>query len=490
PKAERVNGNGRSHRHGDGLARATGLNEPSRMSGKQSGLTFLTEQGNAERLIARHRGDTRYCPQLDKRLVWSGKRWIIDDTGIVIGMMKQEARALWALLADADPTERRAIAAFATESERASKIDAAIRLAQSEPGVVVTPDEIDADPLIAGCPGGAIDFHNGGTFREAQRGDLITKFTAVDPSDAPCPIWDSVLNRSFAGNGELIAYVGRIFGLSLTGLAKIQELFIFWGSGANGKSLILETILHIAGDYGAIAPDSLLTMRTFDEHPTEIMDLFGKRLIVASETEQDSRLRVQLVKRLTGDGVLKGRLMRRDYTSFRRLFKLVLVTNNKPKISEQTNAIWRRVRLIPFNVVIPLNEQDPDLFEKLKPEWPAILGWCIRGFLDFQANGMRPPAEVVAATESYQNESDPLRDYLADRTIRGESCKVSRNDLHNDYLSYCSATGDKHPMTRNILFERVRQQAGVGDGQWRPMGVSAPVRGFTGIGLAATGGGE
>jgi P4 family phage/plasmid primase-like protien len=459
--------------------------EPTRPANEPA---FLTERGNAERLVARHRGDIRYCPQLDKWLVWNGKRWIIDDTGLVVGMMKQEARALWAKLADADPTERSTIARFATESERAAKIDAAIRLAQSEPGVVVRPEEIDADPLVLGCPGGVVDFRDGGKFRETRRDDLITKFAAVDPLDADCPLWESVLQRSFAGNNEMIAYVARIFGLSLTGLANVQELFIFWGNGANGKSLILETILGILGDYGAIAPDSLLTMRSHDEHPTEIMDLLGKRLIVASETEQDSKLRVQLVKRLTGDGVLKGRFMRCDYVSFRRTFKLVLLTNNKPRISEQTNAIWRRIRLLPFNVVIPRAEQDDALAEKLKADWPAILNWCIGGYLDFKSKGMRPPAEVLAATECYQSESDPLRDYLSDRIVLGEHVKVGRPELFADYQSWATQTRERYPLERNSLYERIRRLGGVTDDMWKPAGSTSPVRGFRGIGLAFTGG--
>ncbi len=362
------------------------------------------------------------------------------------------------------------------------KIRNVISLAKSVPAVVVRQEQLDANPMLLGCPTVIVDLKTG-EFRTGRREDLITKSVAVDPQDVPCPLWLSVLDRSFAGNQTLIAYIGRIFGLSLTGVSTVQELFIFHGAGANGKSLILDTLLGIMGDYGAIASETLLTARSRDEHPTEIADTFGKRLIVASETEEGAKLRVQLVKKLTGDSLIKGRLMRQDYQQVQRTFKTILVTNNRPRVAEQSNAIWRRVKLIPFDVTIPTDEQNPDLLEKLKAEWPGILQWCISGCLDWLANGMQTPHEVLMATAAYQDESDPLAEYIADRIVMGPNCRASRNELYGDYQAYCVQSAEKSPLSRNVFIDHFRKLPGVSDKQWKPLGTTVPVRGFVGLGL-------
>jgi len=467
---------------------------------------YLTERGNAERLVGRHKGDIRYCPQLDRWLIWNfdgSKRWIIDDIGILQMFAKEQARRLWELLPDADPNERREILAFAIESERAGKVEAAIKHARTERGVVVLPEQLDADPLLLGCPGGVVDFHDCGKFRESRREDLITKFAAVNPTNGPCPEWDKVMNTSFKNNAGMISYVQRIFGLALTGISSVQEMWIFHGGGANGKNVILETATGILGDYAKVAPDSLLTLRAngTSEHPTELMDLMGTRLVVASETEKDSRLRIQLVKKMTGDTWMKGRYLYQDFVTFPRWFKLILMTNNRPVIHEKTNAIWRRIKLVPFTFEIPKENQIGDMVQKLVLEWPAILGWMIRGYQDFVKGGMKmsPPKEVTDATEEYKNESDPLGDFIKDRLVLGaidpnataedQEFKLSRNDLVADYLSYCTNTGEKQPMTRNALFDAMRQIAGVQDGhQWHPStNVSVTLRGFFGVRLRRLG---
>jgi putative DNA primase/helicase len=443
-------------------------------------IEYATEVGNCDRFIRANGGNIKYCPQTGLWYFWGGARWRVDDVGHIVEMMKVSNRKLWDLTGTTD-NERADRIRFARQSESDRSIRATINLAKSVSEVVVRQEQLDADPMMAGCPGGVIDFKSG-VMRPGQRGDLITKSLAVNPADSPCPQWLSVLDRSFAENKKLIAYIGRIFGLSLTGVISVQEFFIFWGGGANGKSLILGTILGIMGEYGGIAPDSLLTAKS-PEHPTEVAGLFGKRCIVASETEEGAKLRIQTVKKLTGDVLIKGRLMRQDYQEVKRTFKLILVTNNRPRISEQSNAVWRRVKCVPFEVTIPAGEQDAQLLEKLKAEWPAILNWCIRGCLDWQANGMRTPDEVVLATAAYQDESDPLAEYVADRIVFGSECRVSRNDLYADYQSYCVQAGDKSPLSRKAFIDHAQKLSGVAEKQWRPVGSNVPMRGFSGLGL-------
>jgi putative DNA primase/helicase len=290
------------------------------------------------------------------------------------------------------------------------------------------------------------------------------------------------------GNAAMIAYLARVLGRCLSGDVCEQELYFFLGEGANGKSVLVDTVLELLGDYAGTAPESLLMQQPHNEHPTEIADLCGKRLVVASETEDGAKLKVQLVKRLTGDAHLKGRFMRQDFFEFNRTHKLIIVSNNRPQIRETKHAIWRRIRLVPFDVIIPPEERDPQLTQKLKSEWPGILAWLVDGYRDWREGGMRTPAEVMLATEQYKDEQDALGEYLTDRCARFDGARVGRNDLLSDYLSWCQQTGERQPLSRNALFAQVRALKGVADEQWRVTGQTVPVRGFMGLGLAFGGG--
>jgi putative DNA primase/helicase len=223
-------------------------------------------------------------------------------------------------------------------------------------------------------------------------------------------------------------------------------------------------------------------MRNNPEHPTEIADLCGKRLVVASETDEGRRLRVQLIKRLTGNSALKARFMRGDYFQFARTHKLILATNNRPVIKETTLALWRRIRLVPFSVTIPPEQQDRHLTEKLAKERPGILNWAIRGCMAWQRDGLDPPTEVVAATAAYQAEQDPLAEFLDTCTVFATDAFVPRADLFACYAGWADRAKDHHPLDRTSFFERIRRRPGVDDGRRRIDG--QVTRLFTGIGLA------
>jgi putative DNA primase/helicase len=235
-----------------------------------------------------------------------------------------------------------------------------------------------------------------------DRQHLITTLSpaSYDP-DAPCPRWEQFMGEIMAGNVEMVAGLQRLAGYFLTGDVSVQILPIFYGPGGNGKNVFLDTIMGVMGPHAEEAPDGLVTAKASEEHPTEIADLYGKRLVVASETEENKKLRIGLVKKITGNKFLKGRFMRQDYFQFERSHKTVLVTNNKPVVTESSNAIWRRLRLIPFVVTIPEDQQDRQLTERLVAEWPGILAWAVRGCLEWQARqcDLEFPPAVRVATE-------------------------------------------------------------------------------------------
>ncbi len=448
-----------------------------------------TDLANARRLVAAFDGRARWNHSRGLWIVYVNGVWAEDTAGQVEQSAKGVADAMWTGIAGFYPAARKAAIRHATRASSAAGIGAMISLSRSEPGIAITADQLDANPWALNVANGVVDLLTG-NLRPHDPTELHARQApaAYEPS-ASCPTFLAFIDRIMAGNADLIGYVQRLCGILVTGDVTEQVLPLFIGVGANGKSVLVDTLLGMLGTYAGLAPPSLLTDRGGgEEHPTELADLIGRRLVVGSETEESARLKVQLVKRLTGEATVKARFMRCDYFEARRTFKVLLVTNNKPVVTEAGNAIWRRLRLVPFGVVIPDAEQDRNLLDKLKTEWPGIMAWCIRGTLDWRRGGMRTPEAVQLATAEYKAEQDVLADYVTARTVRGgDNVKVGRSELWADYQSWASQVGERHPLARNTFYDRVRKLPGVLEDQWRSVGITSPVRGFRKIGLAHIG---
>ena len=389
------------------------------------------------------------------------------------------------MLADAaqmnDDTQRQQLAGHARKCESQHRRRSMIDLAKSEPGIGIVPDDLDADPWAFNCLNGTLDLRTG-ELRDHDPADLITKRApVVYKPDAEASRFDKFLREIFDSDDDLIGFMQRFFGLCLTGDISEQVLPICYGEGANGKSTLLETVSAVLGDYACDAAPDLLTVKRHSEHPTQLADLFGRRLVIASETEESRRLRVQLVKRLTGDRTVKARLMRQDYFEFPRTFKVVMVTNNKPVIRETSHAIWRRIRLVPFNVIIADEDQDKDLPRKLWAERAGILRWLVRGCLAWQQDGTLGSApEIETATRQYRDEQDMLGPFLEDRCTTGPDVWVSRSAIWTAYTEWAKASGERYPLDRVGFYERIRAR-GIQEKTTREAGKLA--RGFAGVGL-------
>jgi P4 family phage/plasmid primase-like protien len=418
-----------------------------------------TDTGNAERLVARFGYDVRFCHPWKKWLIWDGSRWKLDDTAAVDRMVKATVRAMFreaSHLVDPDDAEKHAKHKFASETR--NRREAMRTVAASEKGIPVLPDDLDANRWFLNVQNGTIDLKTG-ELRPPRREDLITAQSPIiyDPS-MPCPLWLKTLEKILSKNPLMIGFLQRLFGLCLTGDVSEQVLPILYGSGANGKTTILNVMLEILGpDYATIAPPGLLMVKRGETHPTERAVLFGKRLVVDMESAEGARLNEQFVKQMTGGDKITTRRMREDFWSFWPTHKVLLCTNHKPQIQESKEAIWRRIRLIPFSVRIPDTEQDKTLPRRLQAEYPGILAWCVRGCLDWQREGLGEPTEVKAATKDYRDEQDVLGAFLDENTTRDPDAKIRCGQLYARYRRWAE-DGKERIMTLTAFGEAMKER--------------------------------
>ena len=407
-----------------------------------------TDMGNAERFVARHGEDARYCYPWGKWLVWTGARWERDDAGRVHRLAKETVRAIYAEAAAAEDEDRRkALARHATASESEKKVKAMLELAKSE--VPVSPDDLDADPWLLNAPNGTVDLRTG-ELREHRREDLLTKMAGAEyRPGAEALAWEAFLERVLPGE-ELRGFVRRAAGYSATGDTSEQCMFINHGPGANGKSTFQEVLAAALGDYATRTPTETLLAKHAGGVPNDVARLKGARFVTASEAEEGRRLAESLVKDLTGQDTISARFMRAEWFDFKPTHKLWLGTNHKPEIRGTDPAIWRRIRLIPWGVVIPAAEQDRKLAENLRAELARVLAWAVAGCLEWGLGGIRAPAEVRKATRQYRVEMDVIGAFLQDECKVGAGLKAAFTDLYERYEQWCEEGGEKAETRRKF----------------------------------------
>ena len=438
----------------------------------------LTDLGNAERFVERHGKNVRYCYPWAKWLTWTGVRWERDDAGRAHCLAKETVRSIYREAAAAeDEGARKALAQHATRSEAEARIRAMLELAKSE--VPVSPDELDADPWLLNAPNGTVDLRTG-ELRDHHREDFLTKMagTEYDP-EVGAPKWEAFLERALPSE-KLRSFVQRGTGYSATGTTSEQCLFINHGPGANGKTTSQEAIAGALGDYAMRTPTEMLLAKRANGIPNDVARLKGARFVTASETEEGRRLAESLVKDLTGQDTISARFMRAEWFDFKPTHKLWLSTNHKPEIRGTDNAIWRRIRLVPWSVTIPPSERDHKLSEKLVAELPGILAWIVRGCLSWQREGLQAPDEVRKATSEYRTEMDTLAAFIEDRCVISESVWVAATPLYKEYQDWCEESGENAETQRKFgtrLSERAYESFTI------PSGPHKARKGWRGIGL-------
>lgn len=389
-----------------------------------------------------------------------GPPWRHDESGAVrmaqaLGRIIAAEAAAIASERGASDDEAKRLWAWARLSEQAQHVRATLGMA--EPHIEAKAETLDADPWLLGCPSGVLELKTG-IFREHRQSDRITKTAGADyDPEARAPLWKAFAFRAMGGDAELIDYLQRLCGYFLCGHRGEHLLPIFYGSGANGKSVALGTAQAMLGDYAGAAAPGLLMQQHGSEHPTALADLQGKRLVIASETGEGGRLAEDRVKYLTGGDRINARRMHRDFYTFDPTHQIVLATNHRPRVGGTDEGVWRRLRLVPFTVTIPAEERDPHLPEKLRAELPGILAWAYRGLRKYLAEGFREPAAVRLATAEYRSASDVIGQFLDDCCELHPAATVASGVLMDAYLAWCRENSER-PLPGRGFAERLRER--------------------------------
>lgn len=448
----------------------------------------LNDTGNAERFAEQHRGTCRYVAAWKTWMVWDGKRWTESERGEVELLCKATVysidRETADIVEDEDGSKRKLLRAWATKSASRQGRESMMALARAE--LSAAPADFDASPWLLNVDNGTIDLRTG-ELHPHRREDMITKVAPVafDP-DAAAPQWESFLDRIMASNADLISYLQRFVGYALAGVTSEHVLAFLYGSGANGKSVFCNALTKVLGEYATKAPQGLLyERRNGDAHPTGIASLFGARFVLCPEVKAGQQFDEALVKDLVGEDAIMARRMHEDFWSFTPTHTLFVCGNHKPVVKGSDSGIWRRIRLVPFEVTIPEAERDRHLLAKLEAESAGVLAWAVRGCLEWQRAGLAAPDAVAQATNAYRAESNPLADFFASHCEFDPEAKTPRHSLRAVYESWCREVGAE-PLGFKRFGESLRAEGVTDGGTMRQAGYRSPVNAWRGVRLRDT----
>ena len=437
-----------------------------------------TDLGNSERVVNQHAQEMRYVWDTGQWMTWDGTRWAADPDGAaVLHQVIGTVRSMYRAASDPDtPEDRKRLAEWAMASESRPRLEAAVRLASSHQVVRVGVKDLDQNPALLAVTNGVVDLATG-ELRAPNPAELITQqvTTSYDPA-AKCPLWVATLNRILP-DPEVRAFLQRAIGYSLTGYTREQVMFLCEGRGANGKSVVVETLMALLGGYAQKAPSDLLLARASgSDLSNDVARLRGARFAAAVETDENRRLAEARVKELTGADTVTARFLHREFFEFKPVCKLWFVTNHRPKISGTDDGIWRRLLTIPFGEYIGPAERDTALGEKLLGELPGILAWAIRGCLDWQRQGLNPPAAVLDAAVQYRQEQDVLGGFIAERCVVREGISAAASGLYKEYQDWCTENGHS-PYSQTSFGIKLSERGFVrekkGTITWRKIGLRA-----------------
>ncbi|MFE3501949.1 phage/plasmid primase, P4 family [Kitasatospora sp. NPDC059146] len=449
--------------------------------GQEDGLLphTLTDRGNAKLFIRLYQDTFRHVEGLGW-YEWAGYRW----------KRGAEKAALWAAgelaeqMPESDPAlvyTDREVAFHRRRTSSTAGIKAFLEQAKSSPALSMAAEELDSDPWALCTPAGVVDLRTGRLHKPSPAGGCHSRATSVAPENMPTPRWTRFLDETFGDDEagrEMIDFLHVLLGYSTTGDVGGQVLPFLYGHGKNGKSVLLDVMLQLLGDYADAAPPGFLMDRgAYNEHSTELTELHGRRLLVCSELKSTDRFDEARVKLLTGGDRIKARRMRQDYFSFLPTHHLWLLGNHRPEVTTGGFAFWRRIRLVPFErTVSDENKIDNLAMELVRDEGPGILHWVVQGagrYHDLrerrQAGAGLPdplegPSRVRLATDAYATTEDTIGRFLSECCTRNSEeteLRVEQGQLYAAYVTWCTSAEGIRPTSNRAFATRVRTDLGL-----------------------------
>ncbi|CAA6603293.1 Phage/plasmid primase, P4 family (fragment) [Rhodospirillaceae bacterium LM-1] len=414
-----------------------------------------TDLGLALQFSEQHHNKWKYCEEHGKWYRWDNTRWKKDNVLTVFDdareICRRQALIISSYLASQkDKKEKPPVYGEPNVIMAAKTIAAVEKLARYDRRHAVESDDLDRDDWLLATPTGTVDLKTG-KMRENRQKDLISKACSVSPSSQTPTLWLAFLERIFGGDKELIDYIQRLTGYALTGSTREQILAFFYGTGGNGKSVFLNVLRGILSEFTAVASAATFEDSKYTRHSAEIAHFRGARVVIAQETEEGSKWAEAKIKRLTGGDKVTAQFMRKDYFEFVPKFKLFIAGNHRPQLQNIDEAIRRRLHLIPFAVTIPEAERDSDLPAKLKEEWPMILGWAIKGCIDWQEGGLRPPAAVIAATNDYLAAEDTIAEWISGAVIIKKGASEEAMALFASWSNFADLNGYAKGSSKSLV---------------------------------------
>lgn len=436
---------------------------------KSFGTYGRTDAANAHRLVHFMQGNYKFVPDLGW-YKWDGTRFVIDREKSIY----QEAIEAARLVEYANPSNDQL--KWAQQAQNKDRIVNAVTIAGTDPSVLVSPLELDAQTDDLCTPDGIINLQTGELRLANRRLDLNTRQTAVSPQAIETPLWDQFLADTIQDQ-DRIGYLQELLGAALFGDSRYHVLPVFVGVGANGKSTLLDVVSGILGDYAATMPENFLLDTSSNSHPTEIARLRGVRFAMASETRPDGKFNESRVKMLTGGDTLSARFMNQNFFDFKPTHTLFLAVNHLPAVKSGGDGFWRRLRKIDFNVTIPPEKRKENLADTLiNVEGAGILQWMVDGAVRVTQQGFSEPESIKLATLEYRYEEDHISKFITERIVEAATGTAVKSSVFNAYRDWCAENGE-HPVAQNTLSRQIKSRINVGEK------VIGGLRMFTGIEL-------
>jgi putative DNA primase/helicase len=426
---------------------------------KPSRLYSCDDTGNARRFVDSNLGNIRFNHIDGVWLCWNGHKWAEDQTGEIKRRADQMLDAIRQEINDAGETENTALRRHLSRSRSSRSKKAFIEEAKHLEGVPVLPSQLDRCPSALNVLNGIVSLKTGVCHRH-NRDYLLSKLAgAAYDKAAVCPAWEQFIRDITLGDGELALYLQRMVGYCLTASVREQCIFFLYGTGSNGKSTFVDVISEIMGEYAmACQPETVMMRDRSTSARGDIARLRSARLVTTYEPNDGARLDEGIVKQLTGGDKVTARFLYGKDFEFRPEFKILMVTNCKPVIRGTDQGIWRRVKLIPFNLQVSDEKKDKFLLDKLRREYSGILNWAVAGAVGWHREGLPPCKAVDEAVREYRSEMDRVQQFIDDCIAAADGSALRASSLYRCYCGWCREQGDRYPMGTTKFYSEMKRR--------------------------------